>query len=48
MEDQLEKEFLQANCMSPHFIHFDSKHDYSSRYRMALYLDYKFYKAMQK
>ena len=48
MEDQLENRFLQLNYLCPDFIHFDSKHDHSSRYRMALYLDYKFYKAMQK
>lgn len=48
LEDNLAKRFLAVNCIAPSFKNYRCKYDTDTRYRLALYLDYKFQKAQQQ
>lgn len=48
VEDHVAEVFLRNQYVNPSNTIGTSKHDYETRHRLALYVDYKFYKAMNK
>jgi hypothetical protein len=48
LEDHLAKRFLDDQYMGPTTYTSSDKHDIKTRYRLALYLNYKFHKALNK